>query len=396
MLPSRSRRLNETVFAVSRRTVLGSALAVALLVALFPAYAVEADRLRQHVAWLTNPELAGRRSGQPGAARTAEYLQQQFRELGYNVQLQDFGNNRRNVIARSGTAPRHIVIGAHYDGQSARPSASDNAAGVGLLLEIARELRKATLQVSLVFIAFDDEEQGLNGSRYTPTIPWFRFGSAQAVADLRHHGPELHRSEISATLLPLASEYSPELASLVSKSTRTGMLVAGTDLVGARSDFAPFAIKRIPYLFFTRWTHKDYHGPGDRAELLNYAKLAEDGSWIQRLIVDIAALSAKPTYLAEPVYPTTEKTSLLSILGSIRAERKDLPKGYALVIADMQERIPRDSSRDTLRVASASMLALATPEFSAFLLDAIVGPYYQKLNRPEIAKALDEEAARWR
>ena len=393
MLSSASERGFRVAPAV--RKLSSSALVIALLVSLFPAFAVDTDRLRAHVVWLTNPELAGRRSGQPGATRTAEYLQSQFREFGYNVQLQDFGNNRRNVIARSGTSPRHIIIGAHYDGQAARPSASDNAAGVGLLLEIARESVKTPLPVSLVFVAFDDEEQGLNGSRFYSDNPLIPLQETLAVLVF----DTLGRSFIDlkqTTLFALGTEYSPELSSLVTRSNRAGMLVAGTDLVGARSDFAPFAVKRIPYLFFTHGTHKDYHGAGDRAELLNYAKLAEDGSWIQRLIGEIAALKTKPTYLATPVYPQNEKPTLLAILASVRAERKDLPKGYALAIADMQTRIPRDTSRDTLRVASAVLLAFATPELSDFLLEAIVVPFYQKENQPEIVRALSEEAARSR
>jgi hypothetical protein len=41
------------------------------------------------------------------------------------------------------------------------------------------------------------------------------------------------------------------------------------------------------------------------------------------------------------------------------------------------------------------MLALATPRFSPALLEFYVVPAYQKANKPEIARALQEEAARW-
>ena len=33
--------------------------------------------------------------------------------------MQEFSNNRRNVVARLGSADRHIILGAHYDGQAA-------------------------------------------------------------------------------------------------------------------------------------------------------------------------------------------------------------------------------------------------------------------------------------
>ena len=52
------------------------------------------------------------------------------------------------------------------------------------------------------------------------------------------------------------------------------MLVAGVDLIGPRSDFVGFARKKIPFLFFSHATHKDYHGMGDRPELLDYDSIA--------------------------------------------------------------------------------------------------------------------------
>jgi hypothetical protein len=378
-----------------RRPLASSIAALVLLAGLLPLYGIQVDGLRVHVAWLSSPELAGRRSGQPGATRTAEYLRGQFARLGFDARFQEFGNNRRNVIARLGSSPRHIVIGAHYDGQPARPSASDNAAGVALLLELAEELKTASLPISLVLIAFDDEEQGLNGSRFYVDNPLLPLEETMAVLVFDTMG----RSFIDlkqTTLFALGTENSRELAGVVSRHFRNGMLVAGTDLIGARSDFAPFAVKRVPYLFFTHGTHKDYHGPGDRPELLNYAKLAEDGALIKRLVIDIANLRTKPAYLAEPAYPEGEIKTLLGLLSTIQAEKKDLPAGYRLVIQDMRERMLRDSARDTLRVAASAMLALATPEFSPFMLDLIVAPYYEKQNRPDIVRAVGEESARWK
>jgi hypothetical protein len=41
------------------------------------------------------------------------------------------------------------------------------------------------------------------------------------------------------------------------------------------------------------------------------------------------------------------------------------------------------------------MLSLATPQFSPFMLDVIVRPFYQLEQRPEIVRALQEESARW-
>ena len=108
-----------------------SGLIASLLVALLTISAISADRLKATVTWLTDPAREGRYAGSPGAVAAAEYISTKFKESGFEVQTQQFGGNRRNIVARSGTAERYILIGAHYDGQGrGMPSASDNAAGV--------------------------------------------------------------------------------------------------------------------------------------------------------------------------------------------------------------------------------------------------------------------------
>ena len=84
--------LKRNVFpAFSRKGIL---LLVPLLVALLTLSAVSVDSLKSHVTWLTDPAREGRHSGSPGAAAAAEYLAGKFKEIGFDVQLQEFGGNR--------------------------------------------------------------------------------------------------------------------------------------------------------------------------------------------------------------------------------------------------------------------------------------------------------------
>jgi Zn-dependent M28 family amino/carboxypeptidase len=179
-----------------------------LLVALLGAAAVRVDRLRSHVTFLSSADFAGRRSGQPGAVKAAQYIFDQFKQAGFDVRMQEFSDNRRNVVARLGSADRHIILGAHYDGQgSGFPSASDNAAGVAVLIELARDLQAMKLPVSLVAIAFDDEEQGLHGSNFYVDNPIFPLEQSQAAIifdTMGRHFLDLKKS----TLFVLGSEYS--------------------------------------------------------------------------------------------------------------------------------------------------------------------------------------------
>src|SRR5215471_14043891 len=91
------------------------------------------------------------------------------------------------------------------------PSASDNAAGVAVVLELVRELKARSLPVSLVAVAFDDEEQGLNGSRYFVDHPIYPLNNAQAAIIFDTMGRQF--MDLSAwTMFVLGSEYSRELA----------------------------------------------------------------------------------------------------------------------------------------------------------------------------------------
>jgi hypothetical protein len=365
-----------------------------IFVALLSVSAVRVDRIQSHVTFLTSADLNGRRSAQPGARKAAQYIFDQFKQSGFDVRMQEFSDNRRNVVARFGAADRHIVLGAHYDGQAGFPSASDNAAGVAAMMDLAMDLKAMNLPVSLVAIAFDDEEQGLNGSNFyveNPVFPLEQVVVAVVFDTMGRHFLDLKKS----TLFVLGTEYSSELTQAIDRRKQPDMLVAGTDLIGPRSDFAGFARKKIPFLFFSHATHKDYHGAGDRPDLLDYPKMAADTTAIEQIVADIARSTKKPVFLDKPVYPASEVDTLLRIMNEVRSERADLPMAYKLVFADLEQRIKTDRSRATLNVAASSLLALATPRLSPFMLQFIVAPAYQKDNKPEIARALLEEAARY-
>ena len=76
------------------------------------------------------------------------------------------GSTYYNVVGvKPGTTrPDDIyIVGAHYDSVN-NPGADDNASGVSGVLEAARVLSGYDLEATVVFLAFDREEQGLYGS----------------------------------------------------------------------------------------------------------------------------------------------------------------------------------------------------------------------------------------
>lgn len=140
----------------------------------------------RHVLSRTDSDAEG-----TGASRT--YLQARFAELAkksggrLKVELQ----RGRVPVARPGmpkevevvnvlatlpgaTDPSRVyVVGGHYDsrnsdgadGKRAAPGANDDASGTAVALEACRLLCEQTFAATIVFCAFDGEEQGLVGSK---------------------------------------------------------------------------------------------------------------------------------------------------------------------------------------------------------------------------------------
>ena len=142
----------------------------------------EADRLREHVEFLT-VAAAPRDSDHPESLdRAADYIRNHFSRTGARVRDQAFtarGHTYRNVIASfgpdslgSGRGPL-LVVGAHYDAFGdfgGNPGADDNASGTAGLLELARLLDGARLKNPVQLVAFTNEEPPFFAS------PW--MGSA--------------------------------------------------------------------------------------------------------------------------------------------------------------------------------------------------------------------------
>jgi subtilisin-like proprotein convertase family protein len=100
----------------------------------------------------------------------AQWIYEQFEDMGLSVEYHYFNSNGENVVATitgSEFPDQQYIICAHYDDMppgDLAPGADDNASGVVGVLETARLLKDFDLKYTLKFIAFDQEEQGLIGS----------------------------------------------------------------------------------------------------------------------------------------------------------------------------------------------------------------------------------------
>ncbi|MFM7169794.1 MAG: M28 family peptidase, partial [Cyanobium sp.] len=71
------------------------------------------------------------------------------------------------ILKRPGRQPDlpPLLVGAHYDGPPQSPGADDNATGVAVLLELAHRWSTQPPHRPVWLVAFDQEEEGLTGSR---------------------------------------------------------------------------------------------------------------------------------------------------------------------------------------------------------------------------------------
>ncbi|MCX7833599.1 MAG: M20/M25/M40 family metallo-hydrolase [Ignavibacteria bacterium] len=117
--------------------------------------------------------IISRKYNSPHNPKAAQYIFETFQSFGYTPYYQYNNSTNINVIARkigSKYPNQKYLITAHYDNYSTNstdtvPGADDNASGTAAVLEAARLLAGITPQYTIEFIAFDEEEIGLYGSR---------------------------------------------------------------------------------------------------------------------------------------------------------------------------------------------------------------------------------------
>jgi hypothetical protein len=109
-----------------------------------------------------------------GEIHAREFITGAFQQYGYFPLLQEFivdAGGRRihsgNIIAlKEGESAKRLVVGAHYDSAAVGEGYTDNATGIGLLLEVAARIKKMPTPYTVVFVAFGAGEDGEQGARY--------------------------------------------------------------------------------------------------------------------------------------------------------------------------------------------------------------------------------------
>lgn len=210
----------------------------------------------------------------------------------------------------------HIGIGAPVNGDRIYNGALDNALGVGILLEAARELAALPVKPkrSLLFVALTAEEKGLLGSEWFATHP--PVPRASLVADINMDMPVLLAP--STDVVPIGVEHSSLKAVLDAAAKDIGVALSPDpfpeETVFVRSDQYAFIRAGIPSVYlaggivsvdgardpkraFAKFLREHYHQPSDQADLpIAYGdavRLAKLNARIGRIVGDVAQ---RPTW----------------------------------------------------------------------------------------------------
>ncbi len=267
-----------------------------------PAQPLSAQELMDTVKLLASPDLEGRRMGTPGNAKARAWIVEQFKKanlspLGGSLEIpftftrngvESKGVNVVGVCRGTGSKTAEakssdplMVISAHYDHLGVREGltyhgADDNASGVAVVLALARHCQRTPWAHDVVFVAFDAEEQGLQGARAfvaAPPVAKERIAlnvnldmvSRSATNELYLAGT-YHRPALKPLLEPVAARSQVKLLFGHDKPKDQS---GGVDDWTPQSDHGAFHAAGIPFVYFGVEDHPDYHKPTDTADKID-------------------------------------------------------------------------------------------------------------------------------
>ncbi len=271
--------------------------------------------LLEHVTWLAAAQREGRGLGSQGLEQAAEYIARQMKQIG----LQPGGDNgtwfqtftvargpegkpvqTRNVVGilpgtNEAWKDQSIVLGAHYDhlgfgwpdqragAQGKRyPGADDNASGVAVMLELARNLAASGGGArSLVCVAFSAEECGRFGSQHYVAHPSQPAEQIRGMINLDTVG-RLFDGKIAIHAAATADEWQHIFRGCGFVTGIPNQIVSGGN---EGSDQMSFIEKGIPAVQIFTGAHADYHRPTDTVDKIDASGLVKVATFVKEAVV---------------------------------------------------------------------------------------------------------------
>ncbi|HMV48664.1 MAG TPA: M28 family peptidase [Blastocatellia bacterium] len=280
---------------------------------------------------LTDPAFDGRAFKTEGGRKAADFIAAQFREAGLKPVGSDFlqtlGGGGQNVAGLlTGRQDEFVLVGAHYDAFGGRfAGAIDNAAGVAVMIELARQLAKSPLQRGVLFVAFDGSEQQEAGAKFYAGHPLLPFAKTIAAVHLSGFGGGWSE-QLHDTLYVVGAEFSPRLAAAIAKHKRGDAHLAligedTTQFLGGEHFKQPFKQVpgiQVPSIAVTNGVHYAYHSKADIINRVNFAALEKHVAALRQVIAEIVGTPGKIERQTTPTYDADETTEWQRTLTALR------------------------------------------------------------------------------
>jgi hypothetical protein len=291
----------------------------------------------------SSPEFNNRAFKTVGGRKAAEFIADQFRATGLKpaTARTDFfqpiaggGQNVIGVIEGRDAASNNefIIIGAHYDGfGEGFAGAMDNAAGVAVMVEIARAMVKNPAQRSLLFAAFDGGEQNNVGARFYADHPIMPLEKTAAMISVSGFGGGMSE-RLYETLYVAGAEFSPQMREAVSRHKRVEayLSLVGRDVMRwPGGEHLLFTLKQTPTISITNGVHYAYHSKADTPNRINFAALEKHIAALTKVITEIANIPGKIERRDDPVYDADEAMEWHRVLTALRENVIKTPQNDA-------------------------------------------------------------------
>lgn len=261
------------------------------LPSLSKAQKINYEQLIADIQYLSSDELEGRKPMSEGNLKAQNFIKERFKKLSLSSQYDDFTQtfsftNRRegktydkasNIVGFvPGTdSDKIIVVMGHYDhiGRNEEEifnGADDNASGTVAMMAIAEYFSKNRPKHSMMFVALDAEEMGMQGAR--ALVADFPFPMDQVKLNINM---DMVSRNDQNELYAVGTYHYPFLKPSLERASlgSSPKLMFGHDVPGSgrndwtnASDHAQFHQKKVPFIYFGVEDHDDYHTPRDTFE----------------------------------------------------------------------------------------------------------------------------------
>ena len=259
---------------------------------------VSLSKVTQVLSTLASDEMNGREIGTPENDSAAVYIGRQFKENNldfcvgdsYLVPFQYKGKVAYNVCGiQKGKSEKTLAFTAHFDhitsakstGDQIFNGADDNASGVTTVVGLGDYFKTKNPEFSLMYIAFNGEEQGMKGSKAIADLQNLQ-SKFQKITALFNFEMMATVSQFGPNAVYMTGDEFSDLDELFNAKTVNNLKINADPYLGKglfyRSDNVSFVKKNIiahSISTVDMTTAKHYHQPNDDITVVNFNNLTQ-------------------------------------------------------------------------------------------------------------------------